>query len=51
MAKDADVGLMIWDGKSTGTLSNIIELLTRKCNSKVFIHEEKVFQSGQRCRP
>lgn len=43
MAKDADVGLMIWDGKSTGTLSNVIELLTRKCNSKVFINKEKVF--------
>lgn len=43
MAKDADVGLMVWDGKSTGTLSNVIELLTRKCNSKVFINKKKIF--------
>lgn len=43
MAKDADVGLMIWDAKSTGTLSNVIELLTRKRNSTVFINKEKVF--------
>src|SRR5271154_6727387 len=26
MAKVADFGLMIWDAKSTGTLSNVIEL-------------------------
>lgn len=43
MAKDADVGLMIWDTKSTGTLSNVIELLNRKRNSTVFINKEKVF--------
>jgi hypothetical protein len=43
MAKDADVGLMIWDAKSTGTLSNVIELLTRKRNSTVFINKEKAF--------
>ena len=27
MAKDADYGLMIWDGKSKGTLNNMINLL------------------------
>ncbi|PWF47835.1 hypothetical protein [Massilia glaciei] len=43
MAKDADVGLMIWDAKSTGTLSNVIELLTRKRNSTVFINKDKAF--------
>jgi hypothetical protein len=26
MAKDADYGLMIWDGKSKGTLANINEM-------------------------
>jgi hypothetical protein len=43
MSKDADVGLMIWDAKSTGTLSNVIELLTRKRNSTVFVNKEKAF--------
>lgn len=43
MAKHADFGLMIWDGKSTGTLSNVIELLTRKCYSKVYANREKMF--------
>lgn len=43
MAATADTGLMIWDAKSTGTLSNVIELLTRACNSLVFVNKEKVF--------
>jgi hypothetical protein len=43
MAEAADTGLMIWDTKSTGTLSNVIELLTRKKNSLVFVNKEKIF--------
>lgn len=27
MAKDSDFGFMIWDGKSRGTMSNIIDLI------------------------
>ena len=34
MAKDADYGLMIWDAKSAGTLSNLIELLIRSAARK-----------------
>lgn len=44
MAKDADYGLMIWDTKSPGTLSNVIELLTRKKNSVVFVNKTKEFR-------
>ena len=44
MAEVADVGLMIWDTKSTGTLCNVIELLARKKNSLVFINKAKVFK-------
>lgn len=44
MAKDADYGLMIWDAKSPGTLSNVIELLTQKKNALVFINKEKEFK-------
>jgi hypothetical protein len=43
MAKDADFGLMVWDSKSTGTLSNIIELLKRNKKSVVFVNKDKVF--------
>lgn len=45
MAEVADVGLMIWDAKSTGTLSNVIELLARKKKSVVFVNKAKVFKN------
>lgn len=45
MAQAADYGLMIWDTKSTGTLSNVIELLTRKKKSVVYIHRDKDFKT------
>ncbi len=35
MANDADYGLMIWDNKSKGTLSNIIEM--KKNNKQFFV--------------
>lgn len=43
MAKDADFGLMIWDTKSTGTLSNILELLRQKKKTAVFVNKLKIF--------
>ncbi|WP_223164533.1 hypothetical protein [Massilia rubra] len=43
MAQAADLGLMVWDGMSTGTLSNIIELLARKRNSLVFTNLDRQF--------
>lgn len=45
MAEVADVGLMIWDTKSTGTLSNVIELLSRKKKSVVFVNKAKIFKN------
>ena len=45
MAAAADVGLMVWDAKSTGTLSNVIELLARKKKSVVFVNKEKTFRT------
>jgi hypothetical protein len=44
MAEAADSGLMIWDSKSTGTLTNVCELLSRKKNSLVFVNKDKAFQ-------
>lgn len=43
MAKDSDYGLMVWDCKSTGTLSNIIELLKENKKSVVFVNKSKEF--------
>lgn len=40
MAEAADYGLMIWDAKSTGTLSNVIELLSRNKKTVVFVNQE-----------
>jgi hypothetical protein len=45
MAEAADFGLMIWDTKSTGTLNNVIELLTRKKKSVIYINKEKSFKT------
>jgi hypothetical protein len=43
MAEAADYGLMIWDSRSTGTLSNIIELLGANKTSVVFVNKAKEF--------
>jgi predicted XRE-type DNA-binding protein len=43
MARDSDYGLMVWDCKSTGTLSNVIELLKDKKKSVVFVNKNKDF--------
>ncbi len=45
MAEVADYGLMVWDTKSTGTLSNVIELLVRKKKSVVFVNKAKLFKN------
>ncbi len=44
MAAESDHGLMIWDAKSTGTLSNVLELLSRKKNALVFIQKVGTFE-------
>ncbi|MCC4598373.1 XRE family transcriptional regulator [Xanthomonas campestris pv. phormiicola] len=43
MARSSDYGLMVWDCKSTGTLSNVIELLKEKKKSVVFVNKNKEF--------
>ncbi|MEZ2219631.1 hypothetical protein [Rhizobium sp. RCC_161_2] len=43
MAENADVGLMLWDAKSTGTLSNVIELTRRRKKSVVFVNKRGGF--------
>ncbi len=43
MARSSDYGLMIWDCKSTGTLSNVIELLREGKKSVVFVNKNEDF--------
>ena len=43
MARSSDFGLMIWDCKSTGTLSNVIELLKENKKSVVFVNKSSRF--------
>lgn len=45
MAKVADFGLMVWDTKSTGTLSNVLELLQRNKKSVVYVNKDKLFKN------
>lgn len=44
MAKKCDYGFMVWDSKSTGTLSNVYELLTQGKKSLVFVNKLKTFK-------
>ncbi|HCG9114769.1 hypothetical protein P3602_15075 [Vibrio parahaemolyticus] len=43
MTSDCDFGLMVWDTKSTGTLSNAIELLKLGKKSRIYVNKEKSF--------
>lgn len=43
MARVADFGLMMWDSKSTGTLSNVFEMLRGGKKSVVFLNKCKEF--------
>lgn len=43
MARTSDYGLMIWDSKSTGTLSNVLELLGSGKKSVIFVNKTTDF--------
>lgn len=45
MAGKAEFGLMVWDAASTGTLSNVFELLSQGKKSVVFVNREAKFQN------
>ena len=44
MAKKCDYGFMVWDSKSTGTLSNVYELFSQGKKSLVFINKLRTFK-------
>lgn len=45
MAEVADYGLMIWDGKSAGTLRNVLELFSRQKPCVVWLQQRKEFRT------
>ena len=45
MSDDADYGFMLWDGKSKGTLNNIINLLLQKKSILVYFSLSKEFMT------
>lgn len=44
MAQEATVGLMLWDGKSVGTLCNVFRLLSQRKKAAVYTVPEKSFR-------
>ncbi len=45
MADDADYGFMLWDGKSSGTINNVLELLKRRKKALVYVAPERTFHT------
>ena len=43
MAQDAKCGIMLWDGKSKGTLNNIQQLIGSGKKALVYLASEKAF--------
>lgn len=43
MARDADYGFILWDGKSTGSISNLYELLSGRKKVVLYFAPEKKF--------
>ena len=43
MARRCDYGFMVWDCKSTGTLSNVIELIKERKKTVVFVNKKTDF--------
>ncbi len=43
MAGEADYGLVLWDGESPGSISNVIEILKRNKRAVVYLSPEKQF--------
>ena len=50
MAREATVGLMLWDGESRGTLLNILRLVAQQKPVVVYVAPEKVFVDVRRVR-
>ena len=45
MAREADYGFMLWDGRSKGTLNNLLNLLSANKSALVFFAPEESFHT------
>ena len=45
MAEDADYGLVLWDGKSAGSISNVIEMLRQDKTALMYVSSLKAFEA------
>ncbi len=45
MSRDANYAFMLWDGKSKGTLNNVINMLEQGKNSRIYFAPEQYFLS------
>lgn len=45
MSRAADFGIMLWDGKSKGTLNNILNLLEKQKEADVYFSPDRRFFS------
>jgi len=43
MARECSVGFMLWDGKSRGTLANVVRLVEKNKKAVIFVVPEKQF--------
>jgi len=43
MVRDANCGVMLWDGKSRGTLSNVLNLLGAQKKVLLYLSSKKAF--------
>ena len=50
MSRAADFGIMIWDGKSRGTLNNIFNLLEQRKEADVYFSPDRRFVSVKSIR-
>lgn len=48
MAFEADYGFILWDGKSAGSVNNIVELLKRQKSAVVYFAPKKEFHTMKR---
>lgn len=49
MTREADVGLMVWDGKSAGTLLNVMRLVSLNKKAVVYIVPDNTFREFHHC--
>jgi hypothetical protein len=45
MSREADYGFMVWDGKSRGTLNNVVNMLSENKSTLVFFSPEESFHT------